>query len=108
LVRMKVMAFLKDCRGMPIILAIFILFAPPLFFSQNLATACNLFQQKGDKPSGPCGHKALSPKVNPMELGMGLISGPVPENAHRLFALDPLPDPFILFPAQPNSLPLRC
>ena len=95
-------------RKIPIVLAIFILFAPPVFFSKNLATVCTLFQEKKAEPAGPCGHKALSPKVNPMELGMGLISRPVPENAHRLFALDPLTDPFILFPAQPNSLPLRC
>ena len=105
---MNAMAFLKACRGISILLAIFILFTPPVFFSQNLAGVCNLFQQKQGEPSGPCGHKALSPKVNAMEFGMGLISGPVPENGHRLSASSPLPNPFVLFPVQSNSLPLRC
>ena len=102
------MVRLKDYRGIRIILAIFILLALPLFFSQNLATVCNLFQQKGDKPSGPCGHRALSPKGNPVEVGMELTSSPVPENPLRMFVLDPLSDLFVLVPSQSNSLPLRC
>jgi hypothetical protein len=108
LIRMNIMARLKAYRKIFIVLGIFIIFSPPLFFSQNLASICNLFQQKEGKPDGPCGHKALSPKASPVELGMGLVSGPVPENAHRLLALGPLPDLFVLFPAQPSSLPLRC
>jgi len=95
-------------RKIPIVLAIFILFAPPVLFSKNLATVCTLFQEKKAEPSGPCGHKVLSPKANPLELGMGLISGPVPENAYPLVAMAPLPSAFVLFPAQPSSLPLRC
>jgi hypothetical protein len=105
---MNIMARLKAYRRIFIVLGIFIIFSPPLFFSQNLASICNLFQQKEGKPDGPCGHKALSPKANPVELGMGLTSSPLPENAYRLFALDPLPDSFVLFPAHLNSLPLRC
>jgi hypothetical protein len=105
---MNTMAGLKAYRRLFVVLGIFIIFSPPLFFSQNLASICNLFQQKEGKPGGPCGYKALSPKANPVELGMGLTSSPFPENAHRLLALDHLPDPFVLFPAQPNALPLRC
>jgi hypothetical protein len=105
---MKVMALSKDWRRISIFLAIFIFFVPPFFFSQNLATACNLFQQKEGKPSGPCGHKALSPKVNPMEFEMGLISGPVPENDLFVFSAIPLPNHFVLFPVRSNLLPLRC
>jgi hypothetical protein len=41
-------------------------------------------------------------------LGLGLTSGPLAEDTHQLFALDPLPDSFDLVPPQPNSLPLRC
>jgi hypothetical protein len=102
------MVRLKAHRGIRIILGIFIFLALPLFFSQNLATVCNIFQQKGDKPSGPCGHKALSPKANPVEAGMELTSSPVPDNAFRLCALNPLLDLFVLVPSSSNSLPLRC
>jgi hypothetical protein len=102
------MARLKAYRRIPVVLAIFILFAPPILFSQNLATVCTLFQQKQGEPSGPCGHKALSPKANPMEFGMGLIAGPVPENGHFVLTSSPLPNPFVLFPVQSSSLPLRC
>ena len=105
---MKVMASLKACRKIPIVLVIFLFFASPLFFSQKLATVCNLFQPKQAEPSGPCGHKALSPKVNPMELGMGLTSAPVPENGEFVFASSPIPNLSVLAPFQPNSPPLRC
>jgi hypothetical protein len=97
---MKVMASLKACREIPIVLVIFLFFASPLFFSQKLTTVCNLFQPKQ--------HKALSPKVNPMELGMGLTSGPVPENGDFAFASSPIPNLSVLAPFQPNSPPLRC
>jgi hypothetical protein len=107
-VRMKVMASLKFCRKIPIVLAIFLFFAPPIFFSQKLATACNLFQQKQGEPSSPCGHKALFPKATPMELGMGLTSGPLPENGHFVFASSPIPNLSVPAPVQPNSPPLRC
>ena len=105
---MKVMASLKFCRKIFLVLAIILFFAPPIFFSQKLATACNLFQQKQGEPPGPCGHKALSPKVNPMELGMGLTSGPVMEHGHFVFTSGPIPSLFVLAPVQPNSPPLRC
>jgi len=102
------MARLKAYRRILIVLAIFILFAPPIVFSQKLATVCTLFQQKQGEASGPCGHKALSPKVNPMEFGMGLTAGPVPENGHFVFTSSPLPSRFVLLPVQSSSLPLRC
>jgi len=105
---MNVMVRLKAYQRIPIILAIFILLAPPLFFAQNLATACNFFHQKGYKPSGPCGHKALSPKANPFEAGMELTSSPAPENPLRLCVLAYFSDLFVLASPQPNSLPLRC
>ena len=89
-------------------LAIFILFAPPVFFSKNLAAVSTLFLQKRGEPSGPCGHKAISPKVNPMELGMGLTSGPALGNGHFVLASSHVPNHFDLFPVEPNSPPLRC
>jgi hypothetical protein len=105
---MKVMALMKTCRGIAILLAMFIFFAPPIVFSQKLATVCTLFQQKQGEASGPCGHKALSPKANPMEFGMGLTAGPVPENGHFVLTSSPLPNRFVLFPVQSSLPPLRC
>ena len=105
---MNFMALLRSCRKIPIALAIFILFAPSVFFSKNLATVCTLFLQKQGEPSGPCGHKALSPKVNPMELGMGLTSGPALGNGHFVLASSHVPNLFDLFPVESNSPPLRC
>jgi hypothetical protein len=105
---MNVMSLLKACRLISVLLAILIFFTPSFFFSQNLASVCNLFQQKESKPAGPCGHKALSSKANPVELGMGLTSAPLPENIHRLFSLDLLSDSFVPITLQPNSPPLRC
>jgi len=43
---MNVMALLMACRRIPVILAIFIFFVPPVFSSQNLAPVCTLFQGK--------------------------------------------------------------
>jgi hypothetical protein len=108
LVLMNFMALLGSCRKIPIALAIFILFAPSVFFSQNLATVCTLFLQKQGESSGPCGHKALSPKVNPMELEMGLTSGPVMEYGHFAFSSSPIPNLSVHGPVQPDSPPLRC
>ena len=104
---MNFMALLRSCRKVPIALAIFILFAT-VFFSKNLATVCTLFLQKQGEPSGACGHKALSPKVNPMELGMGLTSGPALGNGHFVLASSHVPNLFDLFPVESNSPPLRC
>jgi hypothetical protein len=102
------MARLIAFRRISIFLAIFIFLAPPVVFSQNLATVCHLFYQKQGKPSGPCGHKALLPKVSPIELGTALTSSLILEAGHSVFAPTLLPDLFALFAVQPNSIPLRC
>lgn len=102
------MARLIAFRRISIFLAIFIFLAPPVVFSQNLATVCHLFYKKQGQPSGPCGHKALLPKVSPIELGTALTSSLIPEAGHFVFAPILLPDLFALFAVQPNSIPLRC
>jgi hypothetical protein len=59
------------------------------------------------EPSGPCGHKALFLKADPMEAGLGMAPQPISENAHA--AVESL-YPARLSPSVvlSKSLPLRC
>ncbi len=102
------MAQLIAFRRISIFLAIFILLAPPVVFSQNLAAVCHPFHQKQGQPSGPCGHKGLLPKISPIEMGTATTSSLFLEAGHFVFDLILLPDLFALFAIQPDSIPLRC
>jgi hypothetical protein len=102
------MARLRNFRQIPAVLVFFFLFGPPLTFSTNLPTACMVFFKKQLEPSGPCGHKALFPKVNALEEGLGLVLEPIAENGLWVAALIFSPDRIFPSVILSNFPPLRC
>ena len=102
------MARLRQFRRIFAVLVFFFLLSPPLAFSTNLPMVCMVFFKKQLEPSGPCGHKALFPEVNPMEEGLGIVSEPIPENGHWAGSWTPLPDRLFSLLNLSYSLPLRC
>ena len=85
-----------------------ILLNAPVAFATKLPTACNVFDQKQIEKSGPCGHKALSSKLQHLQDGVVLVSGAQLENGVFMISQN---NPFALLLPQviiSRSEPLRC